>query len=34
MERQYKTGAIDFFGGVLYKNKWYGVRMVSTDFRR
>tara|TARA_R110001606_G_scaffold372747_1_gene529895 strand:+ start:205 stop:1662 length:1458 start_codon:yes stop_codon:yes gene_type:complete len=33
-EKSYKTGAIDFFGGVLYKNKWYGVRMVSTDFRR
>ena len=30
----YKTGSLDFYGGALYKNKWYGVRMVSNDFNR
>ncbi|TXD53063.1 MULTISPECIES: hypothetical protein [unclassified Polaribacter] len=30
----YKTGSIDFYGGVLYKNVWYGVRMVSNDFKK
>tara|TARA_R110002167_G_scaffold117793_1_gene293969 strand:+ start:15731 stop:17239 length:1509 start_codon:yes stop_codon:yes gene_type:complete len=30
----YKTSAVDFYGAVLYKNKWYGKRMVSNDFKR
>lgn len=30
----FKTGTIDFYGGVLYKNKWYGVRMISTDYKK
>jgi len=30
----YKTGSIDFYGGVLYKGVWYGKRMVSNDFNR
>jgi hypothetical protein len=29
----YKTSAVDFYGAVLYKNKWYGKRMVSNDFK-
>lgn len=28
----YKTGSIDFYGAVLYKNIWYGKRMISNDF--
>ncbi|MGB0892013.1 MAG: hypothetical protein ACPGUU_06640 [Flavobacteriaceae bacterium] len=30
----YKTSSIDFYGAVLYKNVWYGVRMISDDFKR
>jgi len=30
----YKTGAIDIYGGALYKGKWYGKRMISLDFKR
>jgi hypothetical protein len=30
----YKTSFIDFYGAVLYKNVWYGKRMVSYDFKR
>jgi hypothetical protein len=30
----YKTSSVDFYGAVLYKNIWYGKRMVSNDFKR
>jgi hypothetical protein len=30
----YKTGVIDFYGAVLYNNKWYGKRMVSNNFKK
>jgi hypothetical protein len=30
----HKTSFIDFYGAVLYKNVWYGKRMVSYDFKQ
>ena len=30
----YETGSIDIYGGAFYKGKWYGKRLISSDFNR
>ena len=28
----YDTGSIDIYGGAFYRGKWYGKRLISSDF--
>lgn len=30
----YDTGSIDIYGGAYYGGKWYGKRLISSDFKR
>jgi hypothetical protein len=30
----YESKNVDFYGAAFYGGKWYGIRMVSTDFER
>jgi hypothetical protein len=29
----YDTGSIDIYGGAFYGGKWYGKRLISSDFQ-
>lgn len=30
----YDSGSIDIYGGAFYGGKWYGKRLISSDFNR